>query len=196
MTTHLFVIPFGKVKDVAVFEKLMLDKIVMKTEIEMERRIYVFEDFDANDQADVFNIRDALKSEQKYSRNFKDNLKDKKKDLELKDASETVVSKEIVVMADGTQKVVENKGGGDEKKDDKEKGKDGKDKKKEGPKSIAAAIASIFDDDDDKNKSSLALTDILNCLDGICERTGINLSILNRNKCFCISDHRYEYKYK
>ena len=172
ITTHLFVIPFGKIENVAIFEKLMLDKIVMKTVIDMDRRIYVFEDFDANDQADVFNIRDALKSDAKLNRNYKDKVKEKAKEQ----TSETVVSKEVVevVGADGkTQQIVQDNQSEEKKdeKEDKDKNKDSKDGKGKAT-SIAAAIASIFDDDD-KKKSNLSLTDILNCLDGICERTGI-----------------------
>ena len=53
ITTHLFVIPFSKIESVEIFEKIMLDKVVMKTEISMDQRIFVFEDFDACDEGDV-----------------------------------------------------------------------------------------------------------------------------------------------
>eukprot|EP01084_Bolivina_argentea_P104658 187400_1 len=65
VTSHLFVIPFSKVETNDIFKKVMLEKDVNGTRIPMNQRIYVFEDFDANENSEVFNIRESLKSNKK-----------------------------------------------------------------------------------------------------------------------------------
>lgn len=64
IVSHLFVVPFSKISSIEMFSHAMLDDIVNRSKIEHNRRIYVFEDFDANESADVFNIRKSLKQAQ------------------------------------------------------------------------------------------------------------------------------------
>eukprot|EP01084_Bolivina_argentea_P157686 274764_1 len=152
ITTHLFVVPFSKIESNEIFEKIMLDKMVNKTEISMEQRIYVFEDFDANDQSSVFNVRDALQG----NVNFKDEKVHKKREE--------------------FEKIDEDK---EEKKNEEIKSVDKKQDVEEDKNDVASALVTILEAASDKkkkkssgNNSSLDLSDILNTLDGICERTG------------------------
>ena len=138
----------------------------MKTEIAMERRIYVFEDFDANDQADVFNIRDALRSELKYDDKYNESMKKEKKAKadKLKAEKGGKDGKEPAKDSEESKKE-ESK----QEEETKEQAGDGK-KKEEKEETLTEALSKVFMMDDTKSKSSLSLTDILNCLDGICER--------------------------
>ena len=174
--SHLFVVPFSKIENINIFNKIMFDKKVNGTEIAMNQRIYVFEDFDANIQSNIFNIRESLKNNKNYS----------SMDWNHDHNGGGHDSCDLKSQFEGS-----NNQNGFETKDNEESDNDDENqialqklKKQSDTLNRLKSILFTSDKNDELKHGSggsngagggndkLFLSDILNTLDGLCERTG------------------------
>ena len=140
LTSHLFVVPFRKVTNTEIFKHIMLDKKINGINIPMEKRIYVFQDFDVSDNAEVFNISESLKHKESIhvkGRKRGESITESK--VNNNDIYEDLYAKPKVTPRDDVTPFMFNEDMGIEKED---------------------------------KDTELNLIDILNTLDGLCERSG------------------------
>eukprot|EP00493_Phyllostaurus_siculus_P026277 UN26622 len=77
--SHLFVVPIAEIADEQTLRMIMFDPQIGEFHIPLDRRIYIFEDFDAGSGADVFYKRELLK-ERKQQKKRKAERKKKRKE--------------------------------------------------------------------------------------------------------------------
>ena len=192
--SHLFVIPFSKIESIECFQKIMFNKKINDTDIAYDKRIYVFEDFDANTQSTVFNIRKGVHATEATNQVTSKNKGKSSNSIERQDSVTDNLLEKVAQIKENDENDGKTDGSGTsggkdkaakEKQDllDEAKELDGGEavlvQKEEDTKKAKAfdAIKSVFFDTDSEKagknkKTKLNLSDVLNVLDGLCERTG------------------------
>lgn len=78
---HLIIIPFNFITTPKVLANIMLNEIINEDKIPFDKRIYIFEDFDACKQADIFKQR-VEKQKEEFTQEHKKNMKHMANDIE------------------------------------------------------------------------------------------------------------------
>ncbi|MES1910762.1 MAG: hypothetical protein MHM6MM_003295 [Cercozoa sp. M6MM] len=156
---HMFVIPFQKIESADMLTRVIFDEQVNGYRIPLHQRMLVFEDFDANESAKVFKKRKNLGTSQS----------EKERDNEM--LAQMVMAQQAMMLGASNNKSGKKSSDNsesDEKNEDADKPPSTKKKSSDSPDLLSGLSLGSFG----SKKLKISLSEVLNALDGLNERTG------------------------